>query len=45
MTAIQSIFDNDEIKNSLEKNRAAFLKEQYNIPEEKPELTLKRILD
>lgn len=45
MNAIQSIFDNDEIKNSLGKNRAAFLKEQYNIPEEKPELTLKRILD
>ena len=42
---IYSMFENNQSKNNLEKNRTVFLKEQYNIPEDSPELILKKILD
>lgn len=42
---IHEIINDDKIKNILGKNRAQFIKEQYNIPEDEPALILKNILE
>ncbi len=42
---INNFLEDNKIQNSLEQNRARFIKEHFNIPEEEPRSILKRLIE
>ena len=42
--SVKEVLHNEEIKNKLSKNRLQFVKYQFNIPEQNPNLILEQIL-
>lgn len=42
--SIEKLLNNKKLQEELEKNRIKFIKDQYNIPENEPQKTIKRLL-